>query len=282
MELPCACCFPSIFFVFVGVLFIIFKLIDYFILSIFEKYKVAKKTYLIFSRFTSVLIGLIAVGVGIVSQNGDTRNWLFYKFAVMTSNKTLEFDTLRCEHVKNLSGRVLELGPGPGNNFKCWDKDSKITEWVGVEPNKYFHEFLKLEHENRNLTFPMSTICSKGEDLDIPPQSFDAVLATHVLCSVGDILLVLKQIHRALKSGGVYYYLEHVAAQEGTWKYYGQRAFEPIVNILGNGCAFKSIWLDLTPETGLVEFKDIHLRHVAAPIPFFAFEPHIIGYATKI
>lgn len=40
------------------------------------------------------------------------------------------------------------------------------------------------------------------------------VVATHVLCSVDDIDAVLAQVSRALKPGGTYHFMEHVATQE--------------------------------------------------------------------
>ena len=89
---------------------------------------------------------------------------------------------------------MLEIGPGPGTNFWCWGSESNsthdITEWVGVEPNEFFQ--LKIE-ENRlahGLTFPTSTVWLKGEHVDVEPESFDAVVGTHVLCSVDDVYQV--------------------------------------------------------------------------------------------
>ena len=48
--------------------------------------------------------------------------------------------------------------------------------------------------------------------LPMGDASFDAVVATLVLCSVTDPARALAEIHRVLRPGGQYVFLEHVAA----------------------------------------------------------------------
>ena len=79
----------------------------------------------------------------------------------------------------------------------------------------------------------MKTITLKGENLQIEPGTFDFVVATHVLCSVDDILLVLNQVSRALKSGGTYIFMEHVIAPENSGMYFAQKIVEPFIYIIG-------------------------------------------------
>ena len=43
------------------------------------------------------------------------------------------FDNIRCDHIKNLNGIVLEIGPGPGTNFRCFHKNNnRIKKYVGI------------------------------------------------------------------------------------------------------------------------------------------------------
>ena len=51
----------------------------------------------------------------------------------------------------------------------------------------------------------------------MPANSVDAVLGTHVLCSVTDPVRVLDEVRRVLRPGGLYVFEEHVAAPRGTW-----------------------------------------------------------------
>ena len=108
-----------------------------------------KEGLFVLVTWVSILIGLIAIGLGVVSQNPDMKDYIFYRFAILVINKEQPMDVIRCDHVNHVSGRVLELGPGPGTNFKCWENNTKITEWVGVEPNKYFQSFLRETFETK-------------------------------------------------------------------------------------------------------------------------------------
>ena len=201
----------------------------------------------------------------------------------MLASDNPHLDEPRCAQVANISGRVLEIGPGPGTNFRCWSNNKDIVEWVGVEPNKHFEEQLQLEKAKRNVTFPISTIwLNSEENLDIEPGSFDYVVGTHVLCSVTDIFMVLKQVRRALKPGGQYVFVEHVAAEKekDPSTYYMQILMQPFINIIGNGCLFKDTWNYLNSQTGLPGF-DVKLEHRLLALPIPALNPHIFGVATK-
>lgn len=161
---------------------------------------------------------------------------------------------------------------------------STITEWVGVEPNNYFAAILQQEKEYRGVTFPTRTVWKKGEDddLDISPGSFDYVVGVHVLCSVDSTRDVLKQVARALKPGGTYYFMEHVAAPVDSSLYYQQLLLQPFINILGNGCQFKELWKDISDPNVLPGFK-VELTNVTIPtIPIPQIRPHIVGKATKL
>ena len=48
-------------------------------------------------------------------------------------------------------------------------------------------------------------------------NSFDVVIETLVLCSVNDVDQSLREIHRVLKPGGIFCFLDHVKAPDSTW-----------------------------------------------------------------
>jgi len=130
--------------------------------------------------------------------------------------KSTDLDSVRCSLLNgktleeyNVRGNILEIGPGPGTNFRCLENTTtdRINKWVGVEPNKYFNQYLEEEKVKRNISFPTEVVWLKGEDIDIEPSSFDAVIATHVLCSVENINSIFNQVHRALKNNGTYYFI---------------------------------------------------------------------------
>ena len=75
---------------------------------------------------------------------------------------------------------------------------------------------------------------------DIDNNSVDYVIGTHVLCSVGGedkIDDILTEIHRILKPGGKYIFLEHTSVHDKNQFITSllQRISSPIFNIIGNG-----------------------------------------------
>ena len=89
--------------------------------------------------------------------------------------------------LEDIKGRVLEIGPGPATNFRCLYPPTEITEWVGVEPNNYFLESIEEQKRLHNISFSTQLTWLKGENIDVDDESFDAVMGTHVLCSVSDV-----------------------------------------------------------------------------------------------
>jgi len=201
-------------------------------------------------------------------------------------------DDFRCGVVKSAYGRVLEFGPGGGANFKCWGKDrqSNITDFVGVDPNQKFARKLQETAEKEGVPFNTTLVGLRGEDVDIEPASFDFVVATHVLCSVSDRKQVLRQVERALKPGGTFLFMEHVLAR--TWEsevgfvdtdaemvLWWQKLVAPFFNVVGRGCTFSEQWTDLLflQDLGM----DLKLSHIAAPHSLSILRPHVVGYAHK-
>lgn len=89
--------------------------------------------------------------------------------------------------MEGISGRVLEIGPGPATNFRCLYPPSDITEWVGVEPNNYFLNSIEEQKLKYNISFDTRLTWLRGEAIDAESEMFDAVISTHVLCTVADV-----------------------------------------------------------------------------------------------
>jgi SAM-dependent methyltransferase len=204
-------------------------------------------------------------------------------------SKGNSLDALRCGAVGDARGRVLEFGAGPGTNFKCWKRSERITEWVGVDPNEKFKPLLEASKVEHEIAFPTSTVWLQGEDVDVEPHSFDYIIGTHVLCSVTNKTQVLQQMVRALRPGGKIIFFEHTLAPtgngdgeftstDGARVRWWQELIAPIFFVLGRGCTFSEIWVDL--ETLQDHYgMDLDLRHVKAPHNLPIFQPHVVGSA---
>eukprot|EP00092_Neocalanus_flemingeri_P091815 GFUD01116493.1.p1 GENE.GFUD01116493.1~~GFUD01116493.1.p1 ORF type:complete len:268 (+),score=82.37 GFUD01116493.1:28-804(+) len=185
---------------------------------------------------------------------------------------------------------ILEIGAGPGANFKYFDREAVVQT---VEPNLHFAKYFD---ENRSK-FPKLDIKDIkegfGEDLSaagIADASVDAVVMTLVLCSVQDQLKCLEEIKRVLKPGGKFFYIEHIIGEEGSiirtvHKLLMIGGFWPF---MADGCCTDRA-TDKVMETagfGKLEQKkyDLPISEDAA-IPFKLcggiVKPHLMGVATK-
>ena len=97
-----------------------------------------------------------------------------------------------------LTGRVIEVGAGNGLNFAYYPDG--VTEIVAVEPEPYLRG-LGLEAA-RQVAVPVQVIDGVAEDLPAADASFDAGVASLVLCSVRDQPRALAELYRVIRPGG--------------------------------------------------------------------------------
>src|SRR5437667_11097592 len=88
----------------------------------------------------------------------------------------------RDELLGGLSGRVIEVGAGHGMNFSHYP--TSVSEVVAVEPE----DFLRAHAEEAAAGAPVTirVIDGTADALPFPDASFDAGVASLVLCSVPD------------------------------------------------------------------------------------------------
>jgi SAM-dependent methyltransferase len=170
-----------------------------------------------------------------------------------------------------LTGTVLEIGPGTGANFAYYPPD---ICWIGIEPNPFMHPHLRAAAARAGLSIDIHD--GTADRIALDDESTDVVVSTLVLCSVPDVSGALREIHRVLKPGGRFLFIEHVADSPGTWLRRTQRLLRPFVRTLADGC-------HLDRDTALAierhGFAGVAYQRLRLPIPLVS--PHIIGVATK-
>ena len=128
------------------------------------------------------------------------------------------------------TGCVLDLGAGTGANLPYV---RAAAELIAVEPDPYMLERgrRRAATMDRAVTF----LPDSAESLSLATASVDTVLATLVLCTVGDPPRALAEIRRVLRPGGRLLFLEHVRLEHSLWGCV-QDAVTPLWKALFAGC----------------------------------------------
>jgi len=166
--------------------------------------------------------------------------------------------------------KVLEIGPGPGTNLAYLPEG---VAYLALEPNPFFHPRLREEAKRRGLG--LTLLPGRAEAIPLPAGSVDLVVGTLVLCSVEDPRKALEEVHRVLRPGGAYLFLEHVAATRRTPLRFLQEAATPLFSFFGDGCHPNRETLALIQA----RFPQVEAKAFALPLPVVA--PHVAGLAFK-
>jgi SAM-dependent methyltransferase len=202
-------------------------------------------------------------------------NWYQHFFAWALAHFNTKYETAVADYkrrlLSDLSGTVVEIGPGTGANLRYFPPG---VRWIGIEPNPFMDQYLVREARElgRNIEIRRGT----AEHLPVPDASADAIVSTLVLCSVRDLPGALSEIRRALKPGGRFVFMEHVAAPQGTRLRRLQRCLKPVWRKLADGCEpDREISLSLE-HAG---FAEVNYSRFSAPLPVVS--PQIMGVARK-
>lgn len=130
-----------------------------------------------------------------------------------------------------LAGAVLDVGSGTGANLPYYGPG--VTRLVAAEPDPHMRR--RLEMRLPAIARSVEVTGASAESLPWPDASFDAVVSTLVLCSVGDPDRALAEYRRVLAPGGRLVFIEHVAAHDNPGRLRWQRRIEPVwKRVFGN------------------------------------------------
>lgn len=181
----------------------------------------------------------------------------------------------RAELLCDLSGHVLEVGAGTGLNLPYYPQT--VSRLVLSEPDPHMRSKLvqKARAQHRDGS---EVLDGSLEGLPHAAGTFDAVVATLVLCSVPRLDQALKEIHRVLKPGGRFVFLEHVAAEDRPRRLRWQHRVEPIWKRLAGNC-------HLTRRTGAAilatGFEIVQIKRESMRKAWPLVRPTIRGVAVK-
>ncbi|MGH9251133.1 MAG: class I SAM-dependent methyltransferase [Acidimicrobiales bacterium] len=166
-----------------------------------------------------------------------------------------------------LSGRVIELGAGHGLNFAHYPV--AVTEVLAVEPD----DTLRARAETAAPAAPVTVtvVAGHGEDLPAPDASFDAAVASLVLCTVPDQPSALAELARVLRTDGELRFYEHVRSDRAIIGR-AEDLITPLWSRVAGGCHPNRGTADAIRTAGFV-IEEIQR------IPFGF--THILGHARK-
>ncbi len=129
-------------------------------------------------------------------------------------------------------GSVLEVGFGTGLNLAYYPVD-KVDKITTVDVNAGMNKLAQKRVAASSIEVDYRVLNS--ENLPMGDDTFDTVVSTWTLCSIKNVARSISEIHRVLKPGGKFLFIEHGLSNEPniqTW----QHRLTPIQKIIGDGC----------------------------------------------
>ena len=146
---------------------------------------------------------------------------------------------LRQEVLASVDGEILEIGFGTGLNLPHYPRH--VRGIITVDPNPGMNALAKERVAQSGIVVDHRMLGS--ETLPFENETFDCVVSTWTLCSIPEVERAVSEVHRVLKAGGRFLFLEHgLSVDPGIQRW--QRRLNPIQRRLAEGCR-----LDLDVES---------------------------------
>ena len=177
------------------------------------------------------------------------------------------FNKYRQEVLAKVEGEVLEIGFGTGLNLSFYP--DAINEIITVDNNPGVHKLAQKRIDKSSITVDHRIL--SGENLPMSDNSFDSVDSTWTLCIIEKEEQAVNEIHRVLKPGGKFFFIEHGLSNEPsiqTW----QNRLNPIQNVIADGCNLNRNIRSIVKQ----QFSQVNVEE------FYADKtPKFIGYMYK-
>ena len=174
------------------------------------------------------------------------------------------FADYRRQLLAEVSGQVLEIGFGTGLNLSHYSEN--VAKLIAIDANKGMNRLAQKRIDAANIEVAFEIL--NGENLPMEDNSFDSVVCTWTLCSIRKVEKAIEEIHRVLKPGGKFFFIEHGLSEEDKVKVW-QNRLTPIQKIIADGCHLNRNMEQLVGN----KFSNLTLSRFYAPNL-----PKFIGY----
>jgi ubiquinone/menaquinone biosynthesis C-methylase UbiE len=189
---------------------------------------------------------------------------------MMAGTEKAVLSDLRRELVAQARGSVLEVGAGTGANLPFYG--DAVQRLVVAEPELPMAQRLARKLDGRG-----ELVDAAAERLPFEDGSFDTVVATLVLCTVGDQAKALSELWRVLKPDGKMLFIEHVRSDDVKLARLQDRMLR-INRFMGYGCNCNRTTVDAIKQAGFTVGELEHSELQKAP-PWV--RPLVVGTAAR-
>jgi ubiquinone/menaquinone biosynthesis C-methylase UbiE len=176
-----------------------------------------------------------------------------------------DFAIYRREILADATGEVLEIGFGTGLNLAYYPIN-RVQKVTTIDVNPGMNKLAQKRIATSQISVDYQVL--NGEKLPMADATFDTVVSTWTLCSIKHVEQAIAEIHRVLKPGGKFLFIEHGLSNElkiQAW----QHRLTPIQKIIADGCH-----LDREIKTLIAkQFSNLAVKEFYAPD-----KPKIGGY----
>ena len=179
-----------------------------------------------------------------------------------------EFQKQRRAVLQSVDGNILEIGFGSGLNLPHYP--NTVKKLVSVDPNRGMARYTARQIAASDIEVDRQVL--SGESLPMPDKTFDTVVSTWTLCSIADVEKALAEVHRVLKPGGRFIFLEHGLSPDKSVRRW-QNRLNGLQKIVADGCHLNRDMHELVAGTG---FNNLDVENF-----YFPDVPRFMGYMYR-